>query len=65
MSARFKSSYGSDGGSCSCSDNSPSGASCSAPSDCLKADLERCMGGFTLKGPNSGFCFKSLQEDLD
>jgi len=63
MSAGSGSSSAYDSGSCSHSESSStSGSSKSVVIDCLEADLEGYMGGFTLNGPNSGFRPKSLLE---
>jgi len=56
VSAGSGSSSASERGSYSRSESSsPSGSSVSFLIDCLEADLEGYMSGFTLKGPNSGF----------
>jgi len=66
VSAGSGSSSASERGSCSRSkSSSPSGSSVSVLIDCLEADLEGYMGGFTLKGPNSGFWPESLLEVLE
>ena len=66
MSAGSGSSSASERGSCSRSESSSaSGSSVSVLIDCLEADLEGYMGGFTLKGPNSGFWPESLLEVLE
>jgi len=66
VSAGSGSSSASKRGSCSHSESSsPSGSSVSVLIDCLKADLEGYMGGFTLKCPNSGFWLESLLEVLE
>jgi len=60
------SSSASERGSCSRSESSShSGSSVSILIDCLEPDLERYMGGFTLKGPNSGFWPESLLAVLE
>jgi len=60
-SAGSGSSSASERGSCSRSESSsPYGSSVSVLIDCLEADLEGYMGGFTLKGPSSGFWPESL-----
>ena len=65
-SAGSGSSSASERGSCSRSESSsPSGSSVSVLINCLEADLEGYMGGFTLKGPNSGFWPESLPEVLE
>jgi len=66
VSAGSGSSSASERGSCSRSEiSSPSGSSVSVLIDCLEADLEGYMDGFTLKGPNSGFWLESLLEVLE
>jgi len=66
VSAGSGSSSASERGSWSHSESySPSGSSVSVLIDCLEADLEGYMGGFTLKGPNSGFWPESLLEFLE
>ena len=66
VSAGSGTSSASDRGSCSHSESSsPSGSSVSILIDCLVADLDGYMGGFTLKGPNYGFWPKSLLEVLE
>ena len=65
-SAGSGSSSPSERGSCSRSESSsPSGSSVSFLMDCLEADLEGYMCGFTLKGLNSGFWPGSLLEVLE
>ena len=60
------SSPASERGFCSRSkSSSPSGSSVSVLIDCLEADLEGYMGGFTNKGQNSGFWPASLPEVLE
>jgi len=66
VSAGSGSSSTSERGSCPRSESSsPSSSSESVLIDCLEADLEGYMGGFTLRGPNSGFWPESLLEVLE
>jgi len=66
VSAGSGSSCASERGSCLRSESSsPSGSSVSVLTDCLESDLEAYMGGFTLKGPNSGFWPENLLEVLE
>jgi len=66
ISSGSGSSSASERGSCSHSESSsPSGSSVSVLIDCLEADLEAYIGGFTLKGLNYGCWPESLLEVLE